>query len=360
MQEPLLYLGGTLEVGTAHRYLALGAERGRAALRPLLRQANLPRSGGPLLAHDLDDLGNHVAGAFHEYRVAHPHIEALDLVLVVERGVLHDDAADRDRLEHRHRREHPGAPDVAPDVANHGRFLARRKLVGDRPAWRTGQLTEALAQLEGVHLDHRPVDLVVELIAIALELAVKLDHALAARAPLEAGVHLEAELPQALHQVHVAADPEVRLAAPGSVHEDVEPPRGADLGIQLAQGSGGGVARIREGLETVFQAVAVHPRELVQGHEDLASDLQDVGGIARAQAQRDRAHGAQVVGDVLPDMAIPSGRAPPEDAVLIEQLDGDAVVFQLDRVGDGLIGLEQAANPRVERLDLLRADGVVE
>ena len=60
--------------------------------------------------HDADDLGNHVAGALDHHGVADADIDAvanwiavvadaLDVILIVQRGVLNDDAADRDRLE---------------------------------------------------------------------------------------------------------------------------------------------------------------------------------------------------------------------------------------------------------------------
>src|SRR5207248_8726085 len=47
----------------------------------------------PALEHDPDDLRDHIAGALHDDRVADPRILALDLVLIVQGGALHDDAA---------------------------------------------------------------------------------------------------------------------------------------------------------------------------------------------------------------------------------------------------------------------------
>ena len=48
----------------------------------------------PLLQHDAEHLRDHVAGALDRHGVADAHIEPRDLVLVVQRRVLHDDAAD--------------------------------------------------------------------------------------------------------------------------------------------------------------------------------------------------------------------------------------------------------------------------
>ena len=73
-------------VAAADRADARGTDR---ALRPC----------GRLSEHDAEDLRDDVAGALHDHRVADAHVLARDLVLVVQRGVGDDDAADRHRLE---------------------------------------------------------------------------------------------------------------------------------------------------------------------------------------------------------------------------------------------------------------------
>ena len=63
-----------------------------------------------LVGDHIDDLRNDVAGALNDHRIADADVAtaaqflavaayAPDVVLVVQRGVLHDDAADADRLE---------------------------------------------------------------------------------------------------------------------------------------------------------------------------------------------------------------------------------------------------------------------
>ena len=52
----------------------------------------------PALQHDRDDLRDHVAGALQHHGVADADVLAGDLVLVVQRGVLHQHAADIHRL----------------------------------------------------------------------------------------------------------------------------------------------------------------------------------------------------------------------------------------------------------------------
>ena len=83
---------------------------------------------------DAHDLGNHVAGAADDHRVADVHVLAPDLVLVVQRRVGDGHAADEHRLQPRDRRDRAGAPDLDVDAEELGRHLLGRKLVRDRPA----------------------------------------------------------------------------------------------------------------------------------------------------------------------------------------------------------------------------------
>src|SRR4051795_6072713 len=78
---------------------ALLAHGEAAADRALVGKLVPRRILWPAVEHDSDDLRNDVAGALHDYRVAPPHVLALDLVFVVQGGTLHDDAPDRHRLQ---------------------------------------------------------------------------------------------------------------------------------------------------------------------------------------------------------------------------------------------------------------------
>src|ERR1700731_2478706 len=104
----------------------VGVQRARTFLRKVIRFCFL----WPLVDHDIDDLGNDVAGALNDHRVADPDVAALaqlfavaanapDVILIVQRDVLHDHAADADRLELADRREGAGAPDLDLDVAEY-------------------------------------------------------------------------------------------------------------------------------------------------------------------------------------------------------------------------------------------------
>ena len=85
-------------------------------------------SGGrrrALLQDRPDDLGDDVAGAAHDHRVALAHVLAVHLVLVVQRRVGDRDAAHEHRLEHRERRHLAGAAGVDVDRAAAARCAPR-------------------------------------------------------------------------------------------------------------------------------------------------------------------------------------------------------------------------------------------
>ena len=94
--------------------------------------------------------------------LAQARADALDLVLIVQRDVLHDDAADPDRLELADRRERAGAADLDLDVAQHGGRALGGEFVRDRPARRARDEAEPLLPVEAVDLVDDAVDVVVE------------------------------------------------------------------------------------------------------------------------------------------------------------------------------------------------------
>ena len=118
------------------------AAAGRAAVGKLVGLGALRA----LLRHDADDLRDDVAGALHDHGVADAHVLARDLVLVVQRGVGDDDAADSHRLEPGDGRQRAGAADLDVDVVEHGHRLLGGELVRDRPARRARDEAEPLLQ----------------------------------------------------------------------------------------------------------------------------------------------------------------------------------------------------------------------
>ena len=127
----------------------------------------------PLRLYDAEHLRNNVAGALDRHRVADTDVEPRDLVGIVQRRVLHHDAADGHRLELGDRRQRAGAADLDLDVSDDGGRLLGREFVRDRPARRARDEAEPLLPVEPVDLVDDAVDVVVERRALRLDLAME-------------------------------------------------------------------------------------------------------------------------------------------------------------------------------------------
>src|SRR6185437_10405040 len=139
-----------------------------------------------LVQHHVHHLRNDVAGALNDDGVADADVaalaqrfavaaDALDVVLVVQRHVLHDDAADADRLELADRRERAGAADLDFNALKDRGGAFGRKFVRDRPARVAADEAEPLLPIDPVDFVNDAVDVVVELSAAFLDLAVEGD-----------------------------------------------------------------------------------------------------------------------------------------------------------------------------------------
>ena len=132
-------------------------------------------------------------------------------------------------------------------------------------------------------------------------------------------------------------------------------PRGGQLGVELADRPGRGVARVRVGRLAALGALLVQLREGGDRQVGLAAHLQQRRGVL--DAQRDRADGAQVLGHVLADLAVPARRAAHQHAVLVDQRDRQAVDLRLGhepdrRVLDAVL-LQPRLHPEHPGLQLL-------
>lgn len=102
------------------------------------------------------------------------------------------------------------------------------------------------------------------------------------------------------------------------------------MGIELAQGAGGGVTRIGKGFEFVVSPLLVEGRKRRDGHVNFAADF-DVGRRA-VDAKGYGADGADVVGNVFADDAVTAGDAADELTVFINEVDGKTIDFEFDDV----------------------------
>ena len=199
-----------------------------------------------LFQHHADNLRNHVAGALHDHRVANAHILARNFVLIVQRRIGDDDAADRHRIEPRHRRQRAGAPDLDFDVAQDragGLFGGEFMRVG--PAWRARDKAKALLKREVVDLVDHAVDVVAQVRAAAFDIAEMRQHFLAVLTEDCQWIDHKAEIAEGLHHADLRVGRRDRDLAPGVSEKSQRPPR-RHARIELAQRSGRRIARIGE------------------------------------------------------------------------------------------------------------------
>ena len=301
-------------------------ERTRAAARELVRF----RRFRALLHDDAQHLRDHVARTLDRHGVAEAHAEALDLVGVVQRRVLHDHSADSDRLELGHRRERAGAPNLDIDVFDHGRCLLGGEFVRDRPARIARHEAEPLLPVEAVNLVDDTVDVVIERPALRFDLVMEHEHGVDRVADLHQGIDLEPAGGKPLDHAGLGLSRHRAHFAP-TVGEEPERPRSGDCRIELPQRARGGVARIGEDLLPSRPLPLVQREESGFGHVHLAAHLADLGRVLAAQLFGNVGERSHIRGDVLAFRAVAAGRAAHQTAVLVAQRAGEAVDLRLGR-----------------------------
>jgi hypothetical protein len=123
--------------------------------------------------HHTHHLGNHVARASDDDGVAHTHVFAASLVLVVQRGVGHGHATHEYRGQFGHRGEFAGAAYLYVDGQDGGQLLLRRVFVGHGPTRLTRHEAERALQIEPVDLVNRAVYVERQGVALTTKFAVK-------------------------------------------------------------------------------------------------------------------------------------------------------------------------------------------
>ena len=205
-----------------------------------------------LLFNRSENLRDDIARPLHDHRVADPHVLARDLVLVMQRRVLHHDAADGDGIELGDGRQRAGAAHLDIDVAQDGGRLLGGKFVGERPARRARAKSQALLEVEAIDLVDDAVDVVAEAGATLLDLPVGFQHLLDAAGEPHQRIDRKAPRAQRLVEAPLGVGGQAIDVAPAISEEAQGPPRG-DRWIELPDEPGGGVARIGEDLETLLR-----------------------------------------------------------------------------------------------------------
>ena len=134
MLEGLGGLGGAGDVGAAVHGLALGADDLRAADWALGWHLEYALFTGAEGGHGPEYLWDDLSGALDDDGIAYSDIAAVDVVLVVERGLFDGCATDYYGLQHCKGVEGACAAYVDTDVQELGCCLLGGELVGDGPS----------------------------------------------------------------------------------------------------------------------------------------------------------------------------------------------------------------------------------
>ena len=294
--------------------------------------------------------------------IADPDVLAQDVVLVVQRRELDDDASDDDRLEHREGVQVAGPPDVDADVEQLRDDGRGRELEGDRPARIATDHPELRLLGVAVDLDHHAVDVVVEVGASLAELEAGGDHRVDVVVRRRQRVDTEAVGLEPRERVGVRCQLET-LAHADRIRPQGKGARGRLRGVPLAQRACGGVARVHEGREALRRPLLVEAREGGDRQVDLAAHLDERRrrlALVEREAQGHGAHGAQVGGHVLADDPVAARRSPLEHAVAVDERDREPVDLRLGDVTRRIIAsccLElttDALVPRDQLVDVAR------
>ena len=112
-----------------------------------------------------------------------------------------------------------------------------------------------------------------------------------------------------------------------------------NAGVLLPQRPGGGVARIGKGRFALLCLLLIQGLEIVEPHEDLATDLHKLGDVLGRPRQvlRDGLNGSDVQGDVLAGYPVSPGQPLLQDPVVVEEVQGQPVDLDLAGHGEGLV-----------------------
>ena len=280
----------------------------------------------------------------------------LHVLQVVQGGALDDHPAQLNRVQDGHRGQ-PAEPAVADaDLPHHRLGAPAGELHRDCPPRLPVGRSQLLPQAEVVQLDDDSVNLVLQLVPPLHDLpVVPLDFAGRPADPVQR-VHRQPEGLQDLERYLVAVSLQPhRLIDPGS-----EVAAAGQPGVELPDGAGRGVPRVREpGLSLLFPLLT-GLQEGAPGHVDLAPDLQDLRDVLVGQVlqgQRQVPDGPHIVRHILALGAVAPGDGLLELPILVGEPDGHAINLGLDHHGELRHG-ETACRPVVPFPQVLQVEAV--
>ena len=278
------------------------------------------------------DLRDHVAGPQHDHVVAGADVLARQVLLVVERRELDGDAADAApaRATPNGCRS-PNLPTfqstrcswVTAVVGGNFQATAQRGSRPTAPSRRCSSRSSTFTTTPSISKSSAP------------RRSCQRSHCATTSSSvsqaLDVAVDAEAVRAQPLEALPVAGEPQA-LGRADRVAPHRERALGGERGIELADRARGRVARVHERRQALARAPLVERREVGQRHVDLAADLDERRRVV--DPQRDRRDRAQVVRDVLADLAVAARGAAHEHAVAVDERDREPVDLRLGDVGE--------------------------
>ena len=282
-----------------------------------------------------------------------------DVILVVQRRVGDDDTAHRYRRQSRHRAERAGTADLDVDRLEPRPGQFGREFMRDGPARRGRAEPQPLLQVEPVDLVDHTVDVIAQRRALFLDLAVEGNQLCRGVAAAGEPIGLNPQPRQPFDGARLRFGQRVREHAP-AVGEKGQRPVAGDLGVELTQRAGGGIARIGKGLAAAFDLALVERLEIGVAHVHLAAHLEHLGRAGEHLG--DGVDGAGIDGDILARLAIASGGGSDQRAVFIAQREREAVDLGFGGIGQLGIGgpVQIAADAGVEFQHVGIVEGIAE
>ena len=104
--------------------------------------------------------------------------------------------------------------------------------------------------------------------------------------------------------------------------------------VQELEASGSGIPAIGKNPLALLGLQLIQPRKLCIRHVHFAADFENCRDLFLGceQPERNVAHGAKIVSDVVSPRAVSAGQAESEASVFVQQRCGDAIDLMLDDV----------------------------
>ena len=122
----------------------------------------LPFPPNSLGFHHLNNLGDDVSRPLNDHGIPNSNIFLIDFILVMQGCPTDFNTPYPNRFQNRHRCDGSGPPHLGNDIQNLGHLLFRPKFVSQSPTRIPGDHPQSGLKIEIVHLNHNPVDFILQ------------------------------------------------------------------------------------------------------------------------------------------------------------------------------------------------------